>query len=202
MQSAFLLHDTGDTEVAQHNLLVGSIAEEVVAWLDILMDNIIVVTVCQRSSTLQCYTSELVEVAIEVVVCQRTATQILHEFIVAVLTLHIGLAKVGNLDDHLQIETLDDAHQALLDGEVGVINFQHTLTLVTFHQEHLCLTGIVTQALDAAIHSAFQDEVAVTEIIIAVVLHLGTWSDSDVRGTCLCGLWGSYSYRCFCIDGA
>ena len=47
---------------------------------------------------------------------------------------------VGHLDHHLQIEILDDAHQALLNGKVGVVHFQHTLTLVSFYQKHLSLT--------------------------------------------------------------
>ena len=140
VQTAFILNDTGDTEVAKHHLLMRLIAEEIVARLDVFVDDIVVVTVGQGSSTLQGNTAELVVVAVEVVVCQRTTTEILHEFVVAVLTIHIGLTIVGNLDDHLQIEILDDAHQFLLDGEVGIVHFQHTFTLVAFYQEHLCLT--------------------------------------------------------------
>ena len=151
MQATFILHDAGNTEVAEHNLLVCLVAEEVVAWLDILVDDVVVVTVGQRCSTLQGDAAELVEVAVEVVVAQRTSTEVLHEFVVAVLTLYISLTIVSNLDNHLQIEVLDDAHQFLLDGEVGVIHFQHALALVALHQEHLGLAGVVAETLDATI---------------------------------------------------
>ena len=193
MQTTFFFNDTGDTEVTQHNFLVRLIAEEVVARLDILMDNVVVMTVGQCCSTLQGYTAELVEVAVEVVVCQRTTAEILHEFVVAALTLHIGLTIVGNLDDHLQIEILDNAHQTLLDGEVGVIHFQHTLALVAFYQEHLSLTRVVAQTFDTTIESTFQHEVAITELIIVTSRHLSAWSDGDVRSTSLCSLWSIHS---------
>ena len=68
MQATFILHDAGNTEVAEHNLLVRLVAEEVVARLDILVDDVVVVTVGQRCSTLQGDAAELVEVAVEVVV--------------------------------------------------------------------------------------------------------------------------------------
>ena len=161
MQTVFILNDAGDTKIAQHNLFMLYVAEKVVARLDILMDDVVVVTIGQCCSTLQGNAAELVEVAVEVVFSERTTTKVLHQFVVTILTVHIGFSVVGNLDDHLEVEVLDNTHQLLLDGEIWIVYFQHALALFAFYQEHLRLAGVVTQALDATIYSALQHEVAI-----------------------------------------
>ena len=77
------------------------IAKEIVTRLDILVNHIVLMTVSQSSCSLQNNTSELIEVAVQVVVAKGTTTQILHQFIVAILSINIGLTIVDNLDYHL-----------------------------------------------------------------------------------------------------
>ena len=140
-----------DSEVAQHDFLMVGLAEEIVSGLDVFMYDVAIMTIGQCGSGLQSDTAELVEVTVQIVVIQRTAMQIFHQFVVAVLAVNISLTVIVYLDDHLHTDILDDAHQSLLDGEVGVIDFQHALALFTFHQKDLSLTRIVAQALNAFI---------------------------------------------------
>ena len=135
VQLFVVLHHAGDAEIAQHQFLVFLVAEEEVAGLDVLMNDIIVMAIGQGGSTLEGYTTELIDVAVQVIVGERSALQILHQLIVAVLAVHIGLAKVGHLDDHLEVEVLDNAQQRLLDVEVGIVNLQHPLPFLAFHQD-------------------------------------------------------------------
>ena len=140
MRLAILIQDTGDTEIAQHQLLMFLITEEEIAGFDILVDDVTVVTIGQRSSCLKCYTAELVEVAIQIIVAERSTTQVFHQLIVTVLPVNIGLTVIQNLHDGLHAETLDDAHERLLDGEVGIVYLQHHLLPIALYLKHLCLT--------------------------------------------------------------
>ena len=140
MQLLVTVQDTGDTEIAQHQLLMFLITEEEIAGFDILMDDVTVVTIGQRSSCLKSYTAELVEVAIQIIVAERTTTQVFHQLIVTVLPVNIGLTVIQNLHDSLHAETLDNAHERLLDGEVGIVYLQHHLLPIALYLKHLCLT--------------------------------------------------------------
>ena len=193
VQLFVVLHHAGDAEIAQHQFLVFLVAEEEVAGLDVLMNDIIVMAIGQGGSTLEGYTTELIDVAVQVIVGERSALQILHQLIVAVLAVHIGLAKVGHLDDHLEVEVLDNAQQRLLDVEVGIVNLQHPLPFLAFHQEHLRLAGIVAQALDGPIRSAFQGEVG--SLLVASLLCCRARTQGLVT-ICSCWLWTADAYGC------
>ena len=123
------------------------------------MDDVILVTVCQSSCGLQGNTTKLVEVTVQVVVGQRSALQIFHQFVVAVLTVDVGLAVVGDAYYHLQVEILDNSHQGLLDGEVRIVNLQHHLAFIAFYEKYLRLTRIVAEALDTAVYPTLQHEI-------------------------------------------
>ena len=149
---------------------------------DVLVDDVVLMAVGQCGSTLQGYAAELVEVAVQVVLRQGSAPQVFHQLIVAVLAVDVGLAVVDNLHHHLEVEVLHDAQQGLLDDEVGIVDLQHHLALVALHQEHLCLAGVVAQALDGLVHPALQHEVGLLGVFAA---GLGdSWPDGLVASTC------------------
>ena len=58
-------------EVSQHQLAVISVTEEVVAGLDILVDDVVVMTVSQRCCSLEGNTAELIEVTVYVIFVER-----------------------------------------------------------------------------------------------------------------------------------
>ena len=159
MHTLVAVHHAGDAEVAQHQLLVLLVTEEKVARLDVLVDDVAVMAVGQGCGSLQGYTTELVEVAVKVVVVQRSSAQILHQLVVTALPVNICLAVVENLDYHLHAKALDDAQQGLLDGEVGVIDLQHHLPLLAGYQKDLGLSGIVAKTFNAMIDLTLQDKV-------------------------------------------
>ena len=144
------------------------VSEEIVAWFNILVNHVVLVTISQGCGSLQSDTSELVEVPIQVIIAQRTTTQILHQFVVAILAVNIGLTIVYNLDNHLQIKILDDAHQRFIDSEVRVVYLQHLLAFIIRYQEHLCLTRIITNAPDTTINNSLKNEIST-----AIILHEG-----------------------------
>ena len=139
VQPLVVLHQAGDAEVAQHHLLVLLVAEEEVAGFDVLVYDIVVMAIGQGGGSLQGYAAELVEVAVQVILCQRSALQVFHQLVVTVFPVDVGLSVVGYLDHHLHVEVLDDPHQLLLEGEVRVIHLQHPHALVAFYQEDLRL---------------------------------------------------------------
>ena len=61
-------------------------------------------TVGQCCCTLQGYAAEQVDVAAKMEVAQGAALKILHQFVVAVLALDVGLAKVIDFNNHLEVE--------------------------------------------------------------------------------------------------
>ena len=134
------------------------VAEKEIAGFYILVDNIVVMAICQSGCSLQGNTAELVEIAIKVILVQGIAPEIFHQFIVTTLTVNVRLAIVVYPDDHLHIDILDDAHQGLLDGEVGIVYLQHSLAFLTFYQEYLSFARIIAQALDTTIDSSFKQE--------------------------------------------
>ena len=150
--------DTGNTKVAQHEFFVIRITEEEIAWFDVFVDDIVVMAVCQCCGSLQGYTAELIEITVQVIVVQRATTQIFHQLIVTVFPVDIGLTKIVNLDNHLHADILDNTHQGSLDGEVGIVYLQYSITLFTSYQKNLGFTRIITQAFDALIYPAFQHE--------------------------------------------
>ena len=77
------------------------ITEEEVARLDILMQDSALMTVGQRSRTLQGDSAELVHIAVQTILLHRAALEELHQFIISVFTINIGLAKVEHLDEEL-----------------------------------------------------------------------------------------------------
>ena len=184
VQAFVTLHHAGNAEVAKYKFLMVLVAEEVVAGLDVLMNHIVVMAVGKCRSRLQGNTAELVEVAVKVVLAQRASAQILHQLVVAVLAVDIGLSVVGHLDNHLHVEVLDDAHQGLLDGEIRIIHLQHHLAFVAFYQEHLGLAGIIAKTLDATIDTTLQHKVARGVLLVVPGLTIG----SNSHRACVGGL--------------
>ena len=168
---------TGDSEISQHDFLVICLTEEIVARLDILVNDVIIMAICQCCSSLQGYATELVEIAIQIVWIQRTSTKIFHQFVIAILTVNIRLAIVVYPDYHLHTDILDDAHQRFLDGKVWIVHFQDALSFFTFNQEYLSLAGIIAQTLDTSIHSAFQKELY---FATRLTLHILTRTDGHL----------------------
>ena len=96
-------------------------------------------TISQSGSSLKGDTAELGEVAVDGVAVHRSSLEILHQFIVAVFAIYIGLAKVIETDDHLKLHVEDNLHQVLLDVYIGIIDLQHIFLSITLHQIDLCL---------------------------------------------------------------
>ena len=165
MQLFVVFQHTRDTEVAQHQFLVIRVTEEIVARFNILVNHIVLMAVGQRCGTLQGNTPELIEISIQVIFVQRTSAQILHQFIVTILSVNIGFAKINNFDYHFHAEVLNNAHHRLIDSEVRIVNLQHFLTLMIGNEEYLCLTGVIADTLDTTVCISFQDEVRSNAII-------------------------------------
>ena len=128
-----------------------AIAEEEVRGLDVLMQDVVIMTVGEGSGSLQGYAAELVHVSVNVVVAQRSSGQILHELVVAVLAVDIGLSEIIELDYHLEAEGADDLQHLLVDVEVGVVHLQHERLLLVLDKENLCFAGIVAQAFQLTV---------------------------------------------------
>ena len=143
MRFSVLIQHTRYTEVSEHQFRMFLVTEEEVAWLHILVQDIALMTISQCSSSMQRYATELVDIPIKPVVRQRTATQILHQFIIAVLAVNVSLSIVKHLDDHLKAKSIDDLEDLLVDIKIRIIYLQHIVLTVILNQEHLCLTGIV-----------------------------------------------------------
>jgi hypothetical protein len=59
------------------------------------MQNVASMTICQCGSTLQGNAAEPVNITIQLIFCYRSSTEILHQFIIAMLAVYIGLAIVA-----------------------------------------------------------------------------------------------------------
>ena len=142
------------------------VAEEEITWFDILMQNIAFMTICQSGSTLQGYSTELINISSQLIVSHRTATQILHQFIVAMLTFNVCLTIVIDPDNHLKIEIQHSLQNVLVDIEVGIINLQYIFFTILLDKKHLSLTRVITQALDISIFDTFQQETVIIDIVL------------------------------------
>ena len=117
-------------------------------------------TVGQCCCSLQGYAAEQVDVAAEMEVAQRAALKILHQFVVAVLALDVGFAKVIDFDNHLEVERAYHQEQLLVDVEVGIVHLQHEVpTLFVLDEEYLRFSRGVAQALFVQILMALDIEV-------------------------------------------
>ena len=121
------------------------ITEEEVAWFDILVQNSELMTVSQGCSTLKSYTTELVYIAFQIELGHRATLQVLHQLVVTVLTIHIGLTKVVHLYYHLKVEVQNRLQYLTVHIEIGIVHFQYIFLVVFLNQENLGLTCILAQ---------------------------------------------------------
>ena len=161
MRLSVLFQYTGNTEIAKHQFCMLLVSEEEITWLDILMQNVASMTICQCGSTLQGNAAEPVKITIQLIFCYRSSTEILHQFIIAMLAVYIGLAIVVYMDNHLKIKVQNGLKYLLVDVETRIIYFQDKFLMITLHEKDLSLTRIVAQALNLMIIDALQDEVVI-----------------------------------------
>ena len=161
---AILIQDTGDTEVSKYQFCMFLVPEEEVAGLDILMQNVTLMTISKGCRPLEGYTTELVHIPVQTIVSHRPAGEVFHQLVVPVLTVHIGLTEVIHLDNHLKVEVIDRLQDFPVDIEIRIVDLQHEVLSVALHQKHLCLTGVITQRLHIPIVDAFQHEEVVLNI--------------------------------------
>ena len=165
MSLSVLVQHARDTEVSQHQFRMILVAEEEVTGLDILMQDIALMTIGQSGSTHQGDAAELVKIAIQTILRQRAAPQVFHQFIITVLAVNIGLTEVIDSDDHFKTEVIDGLKDLLVHVEVRIVNLQHIFFPVTFHQEDLCLSGVLAQDAQAPVVDTLQDKAIILDII-------------------------------------
>ena len=158
MGLAILIENAGDAEIAKHQFCMLLVAEEEIRRFDILMQNITLVTVSQGSRTLQGDTTELVDVAVQMIFAHRTTTKVFHELIIAVLALYVGLTVIVDPHDHLEIEVVDCLEDLPVDIEIGIVDLQNEVLTITFNEKHLGLTRVVTQRLNVPVCDTFQEK--------------------------------------------
>ena len=81
------------------------------------------------------------------------------------LAVYVGLTKIVNLHNHLEVEVQHCLQNLSVDVEVGIVNLQHEFLLVLFNQEHLRFTSILTQNLNSFVVLTFQYKYAVVNFI-------------------------------------
>ena len=91
------------------------VSEKQVAWLDIFMQDITLMAIGQCSRTLQGYSPELVHITVQMIVSESSSLQILHQFVVPMLTIDIGLTEIIDLDDHLKVKVINALQYLLVD---------------------------------------------------------------------------------------
>ena len=104
------------------------------------MQQVVLMTVCQSCCSLKGQTTETVEVAINLNILQCTAFQVLHQFIVTVLSVNISTAVVLKINNHLKLERAYQLEQFLVDIEIRIVEFQHILPTLSPDKVHLSLT--------------------------------------------------------------
>ena len=130
------------------------IAEEEVSGFYVLVYNVVVVAISQCRCRLQCNASELVQVAVQLVVVECSALQIFHQLIVAVHSLNINLAEIEDAYNHLKLDVCHHLHQLSLYGEIGIVYLQHEFLSLILHEKHLCLARVVAQAFQFPVYLA------------------------------------------------
>ena len=144
MGLAVLIQHARDTEVSKHQFCMLLVTEEEVTGFHILMQNTALVTIGQGCSSLQGDTAELVDVAIQMILRQRATAQIFHQLVITVFTVNICLAVVVNPDYQLKAKIIDCLENLPVNVEVRIIYLQNKGLIIMLHQEHLCLSRIVT----------------------------------------------------------
>ena len=91
--------------------------------------------------------------------------QILHQLVVTVLSVDIGLTVVEHLDYHLEVEVQYRLQNLSVYVEVRVVNLQHVFLLVLLNQEYLRLTRILAQNLQFLVVLTFKYEYAVIDLV-------------------------------------
>ena len=165
MSLTVLVQHTRDTEVSQHQFRMILVAEEEVAGFDILVKDIALMTIGQSGSTHQGDTAELVLVAVQTILRQCTTPQVFHQFIIAVFAVNVCLTEVVDSDDHFKTEVIDGLKDLLVHVEVRIVNLQHIVFPIMFHQEDLCLAGVLTQDAQAPVADTLQDKAVILDII-------------------------------------
>ena len=166
MGFSILIQDTRDTEVTKHQFSMFRITEEEVAWLDILMQDAALMTVGQRSRSLQSNSAELIHISIKTILLHRASLEELHQFIISVFAINISLAKVKHLDNHLKVEVINSLKNFFVNVKIRIIDLQYVLLSIVLNQKYLGLTSIFTQRLEILILIAFQQEELIIYIII------------------------------------
>ena len=144
------------------------VTEEIVGGLDVLMQQVVLMTVGQGSSSLERQTAETVVVAIDSHILQGATLQVLHQLIVAVLTVYIRTTVVLKVNNHLKLERANQLEQFLIDIEIGVIELQHILLTLSLNQIDLSLTGVITQTSHQFIVQSLQTKILSRRLVSAV----------------------------------
>ena len=123
-------------------------------------------TIGQGCCSLQGNTTELVYVAIQTILRQRTAAQIFHQLVITVFAFDVCLTVVVDPDNQLKAEVKDCLENLPVHIEVRIIDLQDKGLIIMFHQEHLSLSGIVAQDTHPTIVDSFQDKTLISDIFI------------------------------------
>ena len=132
------------------------ITEKEIAGFDVLMQNIIRMTIGQSSCCLQSQSTELVHIAIEFVILEGSTFQMFHQLIIAVLTIYVKFTIIQQVNNYLEIEIINRLKKFLVNIEIGVVNFQDELGAIFINEKHLSFTRIITQTLHLSIFDTFE----------------------------------------------
>ena len=138
-------------------------------------------TVSQSCCCLKGYAAELVHIAVKLIFGHRASVQILHQLVVAMLSVYVGLTEIVNLHYHFEVEVKHRLQYLAIYVEVGIVNLKHVFLLVFFNQEYLRLTRILAKNLLALIVLTTQHKYAIIYLGTLLLELIGSLSAAGRR---------------------